>query len=141
MKVISIIIKDLKTVLSDKQAIITTMLMPVILMTILSMALKGSFISSDDVVVEEVKIAVVKQYDEIIDSEIFTKTLEEKLDIALKGDEVNPEEIFFEDFLGSKEVSKLINYRVEEEERAMELLAQGEISAIIILPEKYIYNM
>ena len=108
MKVISIIIKDLKTVLSDKQAIITTMLMPVILMTILSMALKGSFISSDDVVVEEVKIAVVKQYNEITDSEIFTKTLEEKLDIALTGDEVNPEETFFEDFLGSKEVSKLI---------------------------------
>jgi len=61
MKIISIIIKDLKTVLSDKQAIITTMLMPVILMTILSMALKGSFISSDDVVMEEIKIAVVKQ--------------------------------------------------------------------------------
>ncbi|HCS11992.1 MAG TPA: hypothetical protein DIV40_11110, partial [Clostridiales bacterium] len=60
MKVISIIIKDLKTVLSDKQAIIVTMLMPVILMTILSMALKGSFISSDDVVIEEIKIAVVK---------------------------------------------------------------------------------
>ena len=77
MIVISIIIKDLKTVLSDKQAIIVTMLMPVILMTILSMALKGFFISSDDVVVEEIKIAVVKQYNEITDSEIFTKTLEE----------------------------------------------------------------
>ncbi|MFA7550622.1 MAG: hypothetical protein WCZ68_07755, partial [Sedimentibacter sp.] len=88
MKVISIIIKDLKTVLSDKQAIIVTMLMPVILMTILSMALKGSFISSDDVVVEEIKIAVVKQYDEIIDSQIFTKTLEERLDINIEGDEV-----------------------------------------------------
>jgi len=141
MKIISIIIKDLKTVLSDKQAIITTMLMPVILMTILSMALKGSFISSDDVVMEEIKIAVVKQYDEITDSQIFTKTLEEKLNIALTGDEANPEKIFFEDFLGSKEISKLINYRVEEEEKAMELLNQGEISAIIILPEKYIYDM
>ena len=141
MKVISIIIKDLKTVLSDKQAIIVTMLMPVILMTILSMALKGSFISSDDVVIEEIKIAVVKQYDEIADSQIFAKTMEERLDIALTGDEINPEEIFFEDFLGSEEVLKLINYRVEEEEKAMELLAQGEISAMIILPEKYIYNM
>ena len=141
MKVISIIIKDLKTVLSDKQAIITTMLMPVILMTILSMALKGSFISSDDVAVEEVKIAVVKQYDEIIDSQIFTKTLEERLDINIEGDEVAPEELFFEDFLASKEVSKLINYRIEEEEKAMELLAKKEISAIIILPDKYIFNM
>ena len=141
MKVISITIKDLKTVLSDKQAIIITMLMPVILMTILSMALKGSFISSDDVVAEQIKVAVVKQYDEEADSQIFNQVLEERLNIDIEGDEVNPEEVFFEDFLGSEEVLELINYRVEEEEKAMELINQGEISAIIILPEKYIYNM
>jgi ABC-2 type transport system permease protein len=141
MKVISIIIKDLKTVLSDKQAIIVTMLMPLILMTILSVALKGSFIDSGDNETENVNIAVVKLYDEAADSQMFKTTLEERLNINLSGDEVRPEEIFFEDFLGSEEVLKLINYRVEEENTAMELLNAGEISAVIILPERYIYDM
>ena len=141
MKVLSIIIKDLKTVLSDKQAIIITMLMPLILMTILSMALKGSFVSSDDFGIEKIPIAVVKQYDEAADLQIFAQTLLKRLNIDIRGDEVNPEEIFFEDFLESQEVSKLIDYRIEEEERARELLNEGEISAIVVLPEKYIYDM
>jgi len=83
MKVISIIIKDLKTVLSDKQAIIVTMLMPLILMTILSMALKGSFISSLDIEINQIPIAVVKLYDQEADSQIFAQTLEERLNINL----------------------------------------------------------
>ena len=141
MKVISIILKDLKIVLSDKQAIIVTMLMPLILMTILSMALKGSFISSDDVEIKQIPIAVVKQYDEETDSQIFSQILEERLNINLTGDEFDPEEIFFGDFLGSEEVSKLIDYRIVEEEKARDLLNEGEISAIIVLPEKYIYDM
>ena len=128
MKVINIIIKDLKVVLSDKQAIIVTMLMPLILMTILSMALKGSFISSDDIEINQIPAAVVKLYDEAADSQIFVQTLEERLNINLTGDEFAPEEIFFKDFLGSKEVSKLLNCRIEEYEKAMELLNEGEIS-------------
>ena len=71
MKVLSIIIKDFKTILSDKQAIIITMLMPLILMTILSMALKGSFIGSDDLKVERINIAVVKKYNENNDNSVF----------------------------------------------------------------------
>ena len=141
MKVINIIIKDLKVVLSDKQAIIVTMLMPLILMTILSMALKGSFISSDDIEINQIPVAVVKLYDEEADSQIFAQTLEERLNINLTGDEANPEEIFFKDFLDSKEVSKMINYRIEDYEKAVDLLNEGEISAIIVLPEKYIYDM
>ncbi len=141
MKVIDIIIKDLKVVLSDKQAIIGTMLMPLILMTILSMALKGSFISSLDIEINQIPIAVVKLYDQEADSQIFAQTLEERLNINLTGDEANPEEIFFKDFLDSKEVSKMINYRIEDYEKAVDLLNEGEISAIIVLPEKYIYDM
>lgn len=141
MKVLRIIVKDLKIVLSDRQALIITLLMPLVLMTILSMALKGSFMSSDDTGMEKIPVALVKQYDKGADSEIFVKTLEERLKINISGDEVNPEEMFFGDFLGNPEVSKLIDYRVEEENRAKDLLNEGEISAIIILPDKYIYDM
>ena len=61
MKVLRIIVKDLKIVLSDRQALIITLLMPLVLMTILSMALKGSFMSSDDTGMEKIPVALVKQ--------------------------------------------------------------------------------
>lgn len=94
MKILSIIIKDFKTILSDKQAIIITMLMPLILMTILSMALKGSFISSDDLEIERINIAVVKQYNEKDDNSVFEKTLKNMLDTTNDSIDVNPEKIF-----------------------------------------------
>ena len=141
MKVLSIIIKDFKTILSDKQAIIITMLMPLILMTILSMALKGSFIGSDDLEIETINIAIVKQYNENSDSLMFEKTLKSVLDTNIDSHEVNPEEIFFEDFLNSADVSKLLNYTVAEENKAMELLNNGEVSAVIVLPDKFVYDM
>ncbi len=141
MKILSIIIKDFKTILSDKQAIIITMLMPLILMTILSMALKGSFIGSDDLEVEKINIAVVKKYNENNDNLVFEKSMKERLGITFDSNEVNPEEIFFKDFLESDKVSELLHYIVEEENEAIKLLNEGEVSAVVILPDKFIYDM
>jgi len=141
MKVLSIIIKDFKTILSDKQAIILTMLMPIILMTILSLALKGSFISSNSLEIERINIAVVKKYNENSDNIMFEKTLKKVMDITPDNVEINPDKIFFEDFLESKEVSKLLKYTVAEEKDALELLNKGEVAAVIVLPDKFLYNM
>lgn len=152
MIVLSIIIKDLKTILNDKKSMAIIILMPLVLMTILSYSLKGSFTDGDESNREIVNIAVVKQYDEIGDSQMFVDTLNSdflKIGIGegtadeLKSnvDEVNPEEIFFEEFLESEEVSKIIAYRVEEEDSAIKLLNNGEVSAVVLLPEKFIYNM
>ncbi|MGB4437623.1 MAG: ABC transporter permease, partial [Sedimentibacter sp.] len=143
MKVISIIIKDLKTILSDKQALAIMILMPLILMTILSFALKGSFVS-DDYDMESVNIAVVKLYDENKDSLMFEEALNNVFlvkNLSDSSDEVNPETIFFDEFLNNEDVKKIITYSVEEENTALELLDKGEISAVVILPEKFIYNM
>lgn len=151
MKIASIIIKDLKAVLSDKQALAIMILMPMILMTILSFALKGSF-ATGEYDMDSVNIAVVKLYDAKNDSEMFEESLrdglfsksigEETLDdmISSSGD-ADPEKIFFEDFLGSREVSRLVSYTVVDESRAMELLKSGEISAAVILPERFVYSM
>lgn len=152
MKIVSMIIKDIKILLSDKKALAIMILMPMILTTILSMALKGSFASGDDIDVEQVKIAVVKQYDQKSDTEMFEKNLSSNFlskgmgddvlkDLVDSSDEIDPEEIFFQDFLDSEDVSEYISYRVEDEERAMELLKNEEISAIVILPNKFIYDM
>ncbi len=150
MKIVSIIRKDLKILLSDKKALIIILLMPIILMVILSFALKGIFM--DDWETSKVNIAVVKQYDAAADLRSFDDSLHNGLlaqgmgqgaveELTSTSDDTDPENIFFNEFLGSREVSNIISYRVETEENANALLNNGEISAIVILPEKYLYNM
>lgn len=152
MKIRNIIIKDLKIILSDKKALAIIIIMPIVLMTILSFALKGTFLTSDDMFVESVDIAVVKKYDADKDSQIFAESLKNSFiadgmgeetvkNLISSGEEVDPEEIFFEDFLESEEVSKIISYRIEDENKATELLNKEEVSAVVILPEKFIYDM
>lgn len=151
MKMLSIIIKDLRTILSDKQAVAIIIIMPLILMTILSFALKSSF-SDGDYFDEGVKIAVVKLYDkdgdskmfdDILKNGIFSKNMVEETinELEDSSKDVNPEKIFFEEFLGSDEVSKIISYQVEDEKNAMELLDKKEVSAVVTLPEKFVYDM
>lgn len=152
MKIFNMIIKDVKLLLSDKKALAIMILMPIILTTILSMALKGSFVSGEDREVEQVKIAVVKQYDEQSDNEMFKYNLMNNLiskqmgedvlkDLTDSGAEIDPEEIFFEEFLDSEDVSEFIGYRIEDEAVAMDLLKNEDVSAVVILPDKFIYNM
>lgn len=152
MKILNIIIKDLKIILSDKKALAIMILMPMILTTILSLALKGSFASGDDVDINPVNIAVVKLYDKTEDSEMFKSSLNKSFisnamgqeainDLVNASSDVDIEDIFFNEFLENEDVSKLINYSVEEESNAMELLNKKEVSAVVLLPEKYTYDM
>jgi ABC-2 type transport system permease protein len=54
--------------------------------------------------------------------------------------EFNPEKIFFEDFLGSDEMEKFIQYTIVTEEEAYELLENKRVRSIVILPDQYVYN-
>ncbi|WP_313163258.1 ABC transporter permease [Sedimentibacter sp.] len=149
---INIIKKDLKIILSDKKALAIMILMPIILTTILSMALKGSFASGDSDF-EPINIAVVKLYNEEVDNLMFESSLKSSLiadsmgeDAIRKlidsGEDVNPEKFFFDDFLESKDVSKLIKYTVgSDEKKALTKLNNEEVSAIVLLPDKFIYDM
>lgn len=150
MKIFSIIIKDLKILLSDRKALTIILLMPIILMVILSFALRGIFV--DDWEASRVNIAVVKQYDAEADRKSFDDALHSGLlaqgmgpeaaaELAETGKDTDPENIFFNEFLGSSEVSDIISYRIETEEKAKELLRTGKVSAVVLLPEKYLYNM
>ncbi len=150
MKVISIIKKDLKIILSDKKALVIILVMPIILMSILSFALKGIFV--DDWEINQISIAIVKQYDAESDDKRFHDALQNGLlsqgmgqeareSLLSAGNDANPENIFFHDFLEIEEVADIISYRLETEKKAKALLHKGKISAIVLLPEKYIYNM
>ncbi|HOM43649.1 MAG TPA: hypothetical protein PK481_08960, partial [Bacillota bacterium] len=145
MKVISIIKKDLKTILSDKKALAIIIVMPIVLMTILSSALRGAF-TTGDLSIARINIAVVKQYDKDEDFRRFDEALrngflakgigeEAAEELRVTGEDADPERIFLEDFLGSEDVAKIIAYRVEKEETAIELLDSGEVSAVVLLPE------
>ncbi len=152
MVIIKVIIKDLKVLLSDKKAMAVMLLMPLVLMTILSLALKGSFSSGDEIAWKSVNIAVVKKYDRTTDIKMFKDLLSSDFlkkgigedtiqDLLTSIDEVDPEKIFFKNFLESSEISEIIKYSIEDENKAAELLENNKISAIVILPEKYIYDM
>jgi ABC-2 type transport system permease protein len=151
MKVIYMIRKDLIMILSDKKALAIILAMPVILMVILSFALKGVF-TGEALTAERIKIAVVREYDAAKDEKSFKDSLNSGMlpqnmgeasvkDIEEAGDEIDPDKIFFHDFLGSDDVSDIISYRTETEAEAKRLLKEGKVSAVVILPEKYFYNM
>ncbi len=150
MRVISIIRKDLKTLLSDKKALAIILIMPVILMLILSFALKGIFMS--DWGLSRVNIAVVKKYDAVEDGKNYQQALNSGLFAQGMGEDTakllasaeestDPEALFFKEFLESDEISDFISYRVESEDKALDMLKDGSISAVVMLPEKFIYNM
>ncbi|KPU44259.1 ABC-2 family transporter protein [Oxobacter pfennigii] len=152
MSIISIIIKDVKTILSDKKALAIILLMPVLLMVILSFALKGAFTGTDYGNGRKANIAVVKQYDENSDlirfddallNGLFARNIGDETIEELKkyGGETDIEKIFFEDFLNSEDVKKIITYTVEEEAKAFDMLNKGEVSAVLVLPQGFLYDM
>lgn len=149
MKVFDIIKKDLRTVLSDKKALVMLMIMPLILTGILSFALKGAYNNEGEKY--KTQIAIVKKYNKNSESEEFLKVLKSNIlqgegikileNQNLEYDEFDVEKIFFKDFLGDKDIEKIVGYRVEDEVSAVNHLKSGEVSAIVVLPEKFIYNM
>jgi ABC-type multidrug transport system permease subunit len=146
---INIILKDLKLMLSDKKELAAIILMPIILTTILSFALSGSFQEMGSQWTMD--IAVVRNYDleqDQIFFRNFASSLEERFGITMDFGtdeetlfaEFNPEKIFFEDFLGSDEMKKFIQYTIVTEEEAYELLENKRVRSIVILPDQYVYN-
>lgn len=146
---INIILKDLKLMLSDKKELAAIILMPIILTTILSFALSGSFQEVGSQWIMD--IAIVKNYDLEEDQASFRNfagSLEERFGIEMDYgarqetlfSEFNPEKIFFEDFLGNDEMKKFIQYTLCTEEEAYKLLENKSIRSIVILPEQYVYN-
>lgn len=128
MGILTLLKKDLKIVLSDKKALIILVAMPIILYTILSFALSGSFGSSDGDI-WDINIGIVKGYD-LEDSVNDFLTLEDAESI---------DEILFE-ILDSDELS-FITYEFYTREEAIEMVKNNELASVIILPESYINDL
>jgi ABC-2 type transport system permease protein len=146
---LDILLKDIKLMLSDRKSLALIILMPIVLTSILSFALSGSFQETGNE--WKLKIGIVKRYNEEVDREDFmsfmssfgksygidTTDMESLSDIS---GEFNPENMFFDDFLGNNQLQSSVEYEVLGENEAYELLEDKDISAIIILPERFVYD-
>ncbi len=150
MKIWHMIAKDLKVIFSDKKALVIMLMMPIILITILSFALGSSF--SYDANNSKVKLAIVKKYDirseeekieENVTLGLFSKYMDgEQIEYIKESiGEVDIEKLFFEEFLENDDLKEIVEYSIEDEEIALKLLEDKKISAIIILPQNFIYDM
>ncbi|TAH62049.1 MAG: ABC transporter permease [Gottschalkiaceae bacterium] len=150
MDIIFIILKDLKILLSDKKATAILILMPIVLISILGSALKSSFLT--DIEKPIIKVAVVLEYDQSKETEEFINFfsrngfVKDSEDAGLNEmtkvlQNLNLESMLIEDFLENEEVKKIISYEITHRERAKELLQNGKVSGIIIMPENFVYDM
>ncbi|MFO7888271.1 MAG: ABC transporter permease [Eubacteriales bacterium] len=147
---INIFLKDLKLFLSDKKTLAAIILMPIVLTTILSFALSGSFaqVGSD----WKLNIGVVKEYDKNTEEDKFIEFMVDfagRYDVDIEKfaggenqfEEFNPEKIFFQDYLGNEEIENFLNYEVVSKKVGLKKLENKEISSLVILPENYMYDM
>ncbi|MFP4457308.1 MAG: ABC transporter permease [Clostridia bacterium] len=141
---INILIKDLKLIFADKKALAILILMPVILTSILGFALRGSFSEAGSE--WTANIGIVKEYEKETEILKATSNLNEIYsdygqDIELDFSQFDPEDVFFNQFLGEKEISNSINYKIMSIEKAERELKDKTISSIVIVPKDFIYDM
>lgn len=138
---IKLFIKDVKVLLSDKKSLMIFILMPMILTTILSFALSGSF--GDPGKMEAIKVGIVKQYDYEAEVTKFEETARQMMGSEPEGDltdALDLEEIFFKSFLGESSLKRIMATKIMSEEDAYDALDNASIAAVIILPEGFIFN-
>ncbi|WP_113674148.1 ABC transporter permease [Vallitalea guaymasensis] len=149
MKLRHIIVKDVKKIIYDKKLLAIILLMPIVLMTILGFSLNNMF-GDGGTSIGNINVAIVKNYDaledmarfeETVNKSFFTKDLDEKSRESLLSivKDYNIENIFFE-YLDSDNIQEVMTYTVQDEEKAREMLESKEVTAVVILPENYIYN-
>lgn len=142
---LNLIIKDIKNILYDKKTLALILLMPIVLMSILGSALKGVFSEeNNNSGIQSFDVTIVKEYNYDFEIEKFKGILESDLFGDFVGDidyeEADPEKIFFDEFLGSKDVKEMINYTIVDRATGEQLLKDDKTSALIILPKNFVYN-
>ncbi len=111
MKFVHIAFKDLRISLRDKKGIALTILMPLILIFILGLTFDSRF--GDSGSVSKYKVAFFAK-----DKGFLAKTLRQ-------------------DVFGSKEISKMIEVVDTTEQAGKDMVAKGEVSAFVLVPEGF----
>ena len=109
-------LKDVKVLLSDKKGLMIFILMPMVLTTILSFALSGSF--GEPGKMDAIEVAIVKAYDVDGETEAFMQTASQMMGEAAAemGSDLesalNFETLFFQFFLGDERLSTILKTKV-----------------------------
>ena len=136
-------LKDVKVLLSDKKGLMIFILMPMVLTTILSFALSGSFGEAGRM--EPVRVAIVKNYDVAAEQAQFMETASQ----FISGEGAEPmtldesfdmEKVFFETFLGNDAVKAILDPVVMTAEEATKALENDTLGVVVPLPEGFIYD-
>ena len=133
---LKLFIKDLKVLLSDKKGLMIFILMPIVLTTILSFALSGSF--GDPGRMDPIPVAIVKAYDAEKDEALFMETMQKTLGSTEAIELIDLEAIFFDTFLGDAEIQKIITPQIMSEADAFKALEEESVYAVVTLPEQFI---
>lgn len=128
MSILTLLKKDLKIVLSDRKALIILVAMPIILYSILSFALAGTFGSSDGEV-WDIHIGIVKQY-----------VVEDAVNDYLSLEDATALDRILLDILERDELS-FITYEFMSMDTAVEKIKNDEISSVVVLPENYLADL
>lgn len=131
MSLYKLVKKDLKIVLSDKKAFIMLIAMPLILFSILSFALAGSF-TDDSNDIWSIRVGIVKEYDFEDEFEVSKK--------YISSDELKDLEKILFDVFDDKALD-FISYEILDYDKAVSKLESDELSSVIILPEHYLSDM
>ena len=148
MRLIDIIRKDLAVVLRDWKALIFIVLMPIVLMSILGLALGGVF-STGSYTMGQIDIAVVDETEEITEQQMAAAVQQS---IADMGGEIasadmsatgsmDLEQMSLYTVLDSDSVSEFISYEITDSETAAKMLENGEIAAVVTIPESFTMDM
>lgn len=142
---LNLIIKDIKNILYDRKTLAMILLMPIVLMSILGAALQGVFNEEESSMgINPIDIAIVKEYDVQLEISKFqgflTSGFMGEMETEIDYNDVNPEKIFFEDFLNNKDIKEMIRYQVVDRKQGEILINENKIAAMIVLPKNYIYN-
>lgn len=138
---LNLYIKDIKVLLSDKKGLLIFVLMPIVLTTILSFALSGSF--GDPGRMNAIPVAVVSQYEmntEMANFKAATVGMVSEEDVEAMIETIDFETMFFKTFLGDTQLKEIIDPKVMTLETANQALENEEVVAIIVLPEGFIFN-
>ena len=132
MRLSDIIRKDILVVLRDVKALIFILLMPIVLMVILGLALGGIFQSGFSI--GTINVAVV-------DHTKASEAAAAEQSLLPYTDSFDAEMISLYSALDSDEISSFLNYQITSDDDAQRLLDQGEIDAVITIPEGYLTDV
>jgi ABC-2 type transport system permease protein len=127
--------------------------MPIIITTILGFALQSMFSMGRVDEIDQIKFALVDEDQAAYSLDAFKKDLaaspmgagmlnsEGMADLNKNYESLNPRNIFFKQFLGSKSVKQMVTYETMSRDEAMATLNAETYAGVVILPKSFSKDM